>query len=119
VVFGFANKARPPRSAGLLSARPREPRLRQTSAYELHDDVVQNLTVAQLALALKEPAKAAGAIDRALQVAQHIVNLLLSSRVPNEPGSFIRVRPPELPEAATHPAEVEARASAPAPRATR
>jgi signal transduction histidine kinase len=68
-----------------------ERRLREASAYELHDDVVQNLAVAQLAIRLDDPDRAKDAVDRALEVAQQIVALLLSSR-PGAvtPGSFVR-----------------------------
>jgi len=68
-----------------------ERRLREASAYELHDDVVQSLTVAQLSLGLKDPEGAKSAVDRALKVAQHIVELLLTSRPDAvSPGSFVR-----------------------------
>jgi signal transduction histidine kinase len=68
-----------------------ERRLREASAYELHDDVVQNLTVAQLALGLEDAGTARAAVDRALKVAQHIVELLLTNRPDSTaPGSFVR-----------------------------
>jgi len=77
-----------------------ERRLRQASAYELHDDVVQSLTVAQLSLGLDDAERAKSAVDRALTVAQHIVELLLTSR-PGEvaPGSFVREVEEERPVA--------------------
>jgi signal transduction histidine kinase len=66
-----------------------ERRLRQTSAYELHDDVVQNLTVAQLALAAGDVKRARTAVSAALEVGQAIVQDLLSAHAPR-PGSFVR-----------------------------
>jgi signal transduction histidine kinase len=67
-----------------------EQRLRETGAYEIHDDVVQDLTVAQLALALDDPPRAAVAIDHALEVSQQIVNDLLRARPHGTPGSLVR-----------------------------
>jgi len=64
---------------------------RQASAYELHDDVVQNLTVAQLALAMGDAERAQAAVAEALAVGQGIVNDLLSAQTPR-PGSFVRRR---------------------------
>jgi signal transduction histidine kinase len=66
-----------------------ERRLRQASAYELHDDVVQNLTVAQLALAVGDAERAKGAVAEALEVGQGIVSDLLSAQTP-QPGTFVR-----------------------------
>jgi signal transduction histidine kinase len=63
--------------------------LRQSSAYELHDDVVQNLTVAQLALAMGDVERARAAITEALDVGQGIVSNLLAAHPP-QPGSFVR-----------------------------
>jgi signal transduction histidine kinase len=72
--------------AGRLAA---EQRLREAGAYEIHDDVVQNLTVAQLALAVDDPPRAARAVDEALRVAQGIVGNLLQGRH-SEPGGLVR-----------------------------
>jgi signal transduction histidine kinase len=66
-----------------------ERRLREASAYELHDDVVQNLTVAQLALAVGDGERAQSAVDNALKVGQGIVESLLSTQT-LEPGSLVR-----------------------------
>jgi signal transduction histidine kinase len=73
--------------AGRLRA---ERDLRQARAYEIHDDVVQDLTAAQLALALDDRPQAAAAIERALVVAQAIVADLLAARAPATPGSLVR-----------------------------
>lgn len=70
-----------------------ELRLREASAFELHDDVVQNLTVAQLALAVGDAERAQAAVGEALKVGQGIVESLLSSQE-TQPGSFVR-RDPE------------------------
>jgi signal transduction histidine kinase len=64
--------------------------LRETRAYEIHDDVVQDLTAAQLALALDDRTRARAAIERALQGAQAIVADLLATREPAQPGSLVR-----------------------------
>jgi len=66
-----------------------ERRLREASAYELHDDVVQNLTVAQLALAVGDGERAQSAVGNALKVGQGIVESLLSTQT-LEPGSLVR-----------------------------
>jgi signal transduction histidine kinase len=66
-----------------------ELQLRKISAYELHDDVVQNLTVAQLSIALGEGDRARNAIAKALEVGQHIVENLLAAEAP-EPGRYVR-----------------------------
>jgi len=80
--------------ASLLAEQTRrleaEQRLREAGAYEIHDDVVQDLTVAQLALALNDRARAAHAIDRALHVAQTLVSDLLPTRPHATPGSLVR-----------------------------
>jgi signal transduction histidine kinase len=77
---------------GLIAEEARrvdaERRLREAGAYEVHDDVVQNLTVAQLALALDDPARAASAVATALGMAQAIVGHLLHNS--GEPGSLVR-----------------------------
>lgn len=67
-----------------------ERQLHEARAYEIHDDVVQDLTAAQLALALNDQARAVAAVERALQGAQTIVGDLLSSGPPATPGSFVR-----------------------------
>lgn len=54
--------------------------LRQAEAFELHDDVVQNLTVAKLAFALDDTERAHGSVDQALTTVQRIVAQLLTSR---------------------------------------
>ncbi|HSP70885.1 MAG TPA: hypothetical protein VLN26_00865, partial [Gaiellaceae bacterium] len=74
-----------------------ERRLREAEAYELHDDVVQNLTVAQLALSLDDREGAGAAIGEALTRVQRIVaRLLASSRDGGRvvPGSLVRAAPP-------------------------
>jgi signal transduction histidine kinase len=80
--------------ASLLAEQTRrleaEQQLREARAYEIHDDIVQDLTVAQLALALNAPARAADAIDQALHVAQAIVSDLLPTRPHATPGSLVR-----------------------------
>jgi hypothetical protein len=58
----------------------------------LADDVVQDLTAAQLALAINDRPRAAAAIDRALKVAQAIVGDLLATHAPATPGSLVRTR---------------------------
>jgi signal transduction histidine kinase len=79
--------------AGLLDEEARrlaaEQRLREAGAYEIHDDVVQNLTVAQLALAVDDPPRAARAVAEALQVSQQIVGNLLQGRH-TSPGGLVR-----------------------------
>ena len=67
-----------------------EQELREARAYEIHDDVVQDLTAAQLALAVDDRARAVAAIERALMGAQSIVGELLAAREPAAPGSLVR-----------------------------
>jgi signal transduction histidine kinase len=69
-----------------------ELQLRKISAYELHDDVVQNLTVAQLAIALGDGDRARSSIAKALEVGQQIVENLLGTEAP-QAGRFVRERP--------------------------
>jgi signal transduction histidine kinase len=71
-----------------------EQALRETRAYEIHDDVVQDLTAAQLALSLDDRTRAGAAIERALRGAQAIVGELLATREPTQPGSLVR-HPPD------------------------
>lgn len=74
-----------------------ERRLREAEAYELHDDVVQNLTVARLALSLDDREGADAAIGEALTRVQRIVaRLLAGSRGGGAvtPGSLVRTAPP-------------------------
>src|SRR5207248_3279974 len=54
-----------------------ERQLRSAQAYDLHDDVVQNLTVAQLSLSRDDSAGAETAVRRALAGAQQVVSELL------------------------------------------
>ena len=54
-----------------------ERRVRELEAFELHDDVVQSLTEAQLALALERPGQAEPAVRRALDTAQRLVERTL------------------------------------------
>jgi len=68
-----------------------ELQLRKISAYELHDDVVQNLTVAQLAIALGEGDRARDAVAKALEVGQQIVENLLATEVPRA-GRYVMRR---------------------------
>ena len=86
--------------AGLIKA---EQQKRTAGAYEIHDDLIQNLTVAQLALALDDPARAVEAIDHTLDVAQQIVSDLLQARSATEPGDLVRAAtaPNADPSAAT------------------
>jgi hypothetical protein len=83
---------------GLLGEQARrlqaEQELREARAYEIHDDVVQDLAAAQLALALGDRERAVAAIERAMNVAQAIVSDLLATRAPVTPGSLVR-RPRE------------------------
>ncbi|HEY1369285.1 MAG TPA: hypothetical protein VGF23_19325 [Gaiellaceae bacterium] len=81
LIAGLLNEER-----GRLAA---EQRLREAGAYEIHDDVVQNLTVAQLALAVDDPSRAARAVDEALRVSQGIVGNLLQGRF-SQPGGLVR-----------------------------
>jgi signal transduction histidine kinase len=50
-----------------------ERRVRELEAYELHDDVVQSLTAAQLALSLERAEEAEAAVAHALHTTQRIV----------------------------------------------
>jgi signal transduction histidine kinase len=68
-----------------------ELQLRKISAYELHDDVVQNLTVAQVAIALGEGDRARDAVAKALEVGQQIVENLLATEVPRA-GRYVMRR---------------------------
>ena len=68
-----------------------ELQLRKISAYELHDDVVQNLTVAQLAIALGDGDRARSAIAKALEVGQQIVENLLAAEAPKA-GRYVTRR---------------------------
>ena len=72
-----------------------ERRLREAEAYELHDDVVQNLTVAQLALSLHDREGAGAAIGEALKRVQRIVARLLERSRDGgtvAPGSLVRAK---------------------------
>lgn len=72
--------------------------LRQAEAFELHDDVVQNLTVAKLAFALDDHERAHGSVDEALTKVQRIVaQLLTGTRRSNgfSAGSLVRDRAAE------------------------
>jgi signal transduction histidine kinase len=75
-----------------------ERQLNAIRASELHDDVVQSLTVAQLALARDDRGTAGSALAQALGTAQTVVaSLLESSDDPLRPGSLRRSRrAPEL-----------------------
>jgi signal transduction histidine kinase len=68
-----------------------ELQLRKISAYELHDDVVQNLTVAQLAIALGDGDRARSAVAKALEVGQQIVENLLATEAPRA-GRYVMGR---------------------------
>ena len=72
-------------------------RLRQAEAFELHDDVVQNLTVAKLAFTLDDHDRARGSVDQALITVQRIVDHLLTSSRGNgfAAGSLVRDHPRE------------------------
>ena len=84
-----------------------ELQLRKLSAYELHDDVVQSLTVAQLSLAVGEEERARDAISKALQVGQHIVENLLATEAPR-PGRYVRDRAGRRTDAASvQPATID------------
>ncbi|HEY6053221.1 MAG TPA: hypothetical protein VIU86_04780 [Gaiellaceae bacterium] len=72
-----------------------ERRLREAEAYELHDDVVQNLTVAQLSLSLDDREAAGVAVGEALTRVQRIVARLLESSRDGgavAPGSLVRAK---------------------------
>lgn len=73
----------------LIELADAERQLRKINAYELHDDVVQNLTVAQLSLALGEDERARAAVTKALEVGQQIVENLLATEKPR-PGRYVR-----------------------------
>lgn len=69
---------------------------RRRQALEVHDDVVQGLALAQLALQAGEPERARAAIGATLASAQHIVTELLVSageRGRMEPGDLVRTVP--------------------------
>ena len=69
---------------------------RRRHALEVHDDVVQGLALAQLALQAGEPERARAAIGATLASAQHIVTELLVSageRGRMEPGDLVRTVP--------------------------
>jgi signal transduction histidine kinase len=68
-----------------------ELQLRKISAYELHDDVVQNLTAAQLAMALGDGDRARSAVAKALEVGQQIVENLLATEAPKA-GRYVMGR---------------------------
>jgi signal transduction histidine kinase len=68
-----------------------ELQLRKISAYELHDDVVQNLTAAQLAMALGDGDRARSAVAKALEVGQQIVENLLATEAPRA-GRYVMGR---------------------------
>jgi signal transduction histidine kinase len=61
-------------------------RLREAEAYELHDDVVQSLTVAQLAAAVDDGERVRGSVAEALATVQGIVARLLDSGRPEDAG---------------------------------
>jgi signal transduction histidine kinase len=68
-----------------------ERELGNAQAYELHDDVVQNLTVAQLSLSRDDRDGAASALGRALVGAQQVVSELLDRTNPDaRPGTLVR-----------------------------
>jgi signal transduction histidine kinase len=72
-------------------------RLRQAEAF-VHDDVVQNLTVAKLAFALDDHDRAHSSVDRALTTVQRIVAQLLTSTHRSNgftAGSLVREPPHE------------------------
>ncbi len=71
-----------------------ELRLRELEAFELHDDVVQRLTTAQLAFALDDPRRARSDLDHALGTVQRIVaRQLMSDGGRLTAGSLVRERP--------------------------
>jgi hypothetical protein len=74
-----------------------ERRLRSAGAHELHDDVVQDLTAAQLALKLGDTTRVAASLEQALRRTQAIVGRLLSPLEDEgelTPGSLRRTTPP-------------------------
>jgi signal transduction histidine kinase len=77
------------------------PRERKLQAFEINDNIVQGLTVAQLALALNEQERAREAIDSTLVAARKIVTDLLGEAGTDQrlgPGDLRRSAPATLPK---------------------
>jgi DNA-binding NarL/FixJ family response regulator len=62
---------------------------RRCGAMDLNDDAIQRLVVAQAALRLGDPVRAAAALDEALSGVQHVMEGLLPD-APPEPGAYRR-----------------------------
>jgi PAS domain S-box-containing protein len=70
--------------------------LRHRQAMEIHDNIVQGLTVAAMALELGDPTKGADAVESTLEVARGIVSSLLASEddgLDLHPGDLRRAAP--------------------------
>jgi len=91
-VLGYGIRALLDRLFTEVDAREEAERmLRERGAFDLHDDVVQDLTTAQLALAVDDRETAGASVSRALGRTQQIVTLLLTP-----PGSGKKVSPGSL-----------------------
>lgn len=87
-------------SEASLARLDAERRLRELEAYELHDDVVQSLTEAQLALSLDRMGQAQTAVASALHTTQRIVTRLLGDNGARfAPGGLTRTPKPDADEA--------------------
>jgi prepilin signal peptidase PulO-like enzyme (type II secretory pathway) len=72
-----------------------EQRLARLRASQIHDDIVQNLTAAQLALALDRGEAVEDGVNRALVSAREVVAELMHEADPVKPGTLRRVEPGE------------------------
>jgi len=69
--------------------------LARLRASQIHDDIVQNLTAAQLALALEQLQAVEDGVNRALVSARAVVAELMRDAEPIQPGSLRRLEPGE------------------------
>jgi signal transduction histidine kinase len=69
--------------------------LARLRASQIHDDIVQNLTAAQLALALEQLQAVENGVNRALESARSVVAELMREADPIQPGSLRRVEAEE------------------------
>jgi signal transduction histidine kinase len=77
-----------------MDARGRaEYALARLRASQIHDDIVQNLTAAQLGIALAKPEAVEDGVNRALASAREVVAELMHDDIPVEPGTLRRVEP--------------------------
>jgi PAS domain S-box-containing protein len=76
----------------ITAMRAAEDQMRQ-HAFELNDQVIQDVTVAKLALEMKDPEKASHALTRALERAKDIISHLLQSARKIGPGDLVRDEP--------------------------